>query len=72
MAAEMNQHRHDMERRLTEKEEELESTRKPMSMEIDQLNNRLVEAETKLETEVTRICRKLQVTITELEMTCPT
>lgn len=25
MAAEMNQYRHDMERRLTEKEEELES-----------------------------------------------
>ena len=40
-----------------------------MSMEIDQLNNRLVEAETKLKTEVTRIRKKLQVTITELEMT---
>ena len=38
-------------------------------MEIDQLNNRLVEAETKLKTEVTRIRKKLQVTITELEMT---
>jgi len=69
MAAEMNQYRHDMERRLTEKEEELESTKKQMSMEIDQLNNRLVEAETKLKTEVTRIRKKLQVTITELEMT---
>ena len=40
-----------------------------MSMEIDQLNNRLVEAETKLKTEVTRIRKKHQVTITELEMT---
>ena len=27
MAAEMNQYRHDMERRLTEKDEELESTK---------------------------------------------
>lgn len=69
MAAEMNQYRHDMERRLTEKEEELECTKKQMSIEIDQLNSRLVEAETKLKTEVTRIRKKMQVTITELEMT---
>jgi chromosome segregation ATPase len=69
MAAEMNQYRHDMERRLTDKEEELESVKKQMSIEIDQLNSRLVEAETKLKTEVTRIRKKLQVTITELEMT---
>ena len=39
-----------------------------MSIEIDQLNCRLVEAETKLKTEVTRIRKKLQITITELEM----
>jgi len=69
MAAEMNQYRHDMERRLTEKDEELESTKKQMSIEIDQLNSRLVEAETKLKTEVTRIRKKMQITITELEMT---
>ena len=40
-----------------------------MSIEIDQLNARLVEAETKLKTEVQRIRKKLQITITELEMT---
>jgi len=40
-----------------------------MSIEIDQLNSRLVEAETKLKTEVQRIRKKLQITITELELT---
>ena len=40
-----------------------------MSIEIDQLNSRLVEAETKLKTEVQRISKKLQITITELELT---
>ncbi len=40
-----------------------------MSIEIDQLNSRLVEAETKLKTEVQRIRKKMQITITELEMT---
>jgi len=69
IAAEMNQYRHDMERRLTDKEEELESIKKQMSIEIDQLNSRLVEAETKLKTEVQRIRKKLQITITELELT---
>jgi len=39
-----------------------------MSIEIEQLNVRLVDAETKLKTEVTRIRKKLQITITELEM----
>ncbi|KAI9557319.1 paramyosin [Daphnia sinensis] len=69
MAAEMNQYRHDMERRLTDKEEELESTKKQMSIEIDQLNSRLVDAETKLKTEIQRIRKKMTITITELEMT---
>ena len=40
-----------------------------MSIEIDQLNSRLVEAETKLKTEVQRIRKKFQITITELELT---
>lgn len=40
-----------------------------MSIEIDQLNSRLVEAETKLKTEVQRIRKKFQITITEMEMT---
>lgn len=41
---------------------------KQMTIEIEQMSARLVEAETKLKTEVTRIKKKLQVTITELEM----
>lgn len=41
---------------------------KQTSIEIEQLNARVVEAETKLRTEVTRIKKKLQIQITELEM----
>lgn len=40
-----------------------------MSIEIDQLNSRLVDAETKLKTEIQRIRKKMTITITELEMT---
>lgn len=41
---------------------------KQTSIEIEQLNARVVEAETKLKTEVTRIKKKLQLQITELEL----
>jgi len=41
---------------------------KQMTIEIEQMSARLVEAETKLKTEVTRIKKKLQIQITELEM----
>lgn len=41
---------------------------KQTAIEIEQLNARVVEAETKLKTEVTRIKKKMQMTITELEM----
>lgn len=41
---------------------------KQTSIEIEQLNARVVEAETKLKTEVTRIKKKLQIHITELEL----
>uniref|UniRef100_A0A1B0CJS7 Putative myosin class ii heavy chain n=1 Tax=Lutzomyia longipalpis TaxID=7200 RepID=A0A1B0CJS7_LUTLO len=41
---------------------------KQTAIEIEQLNARVVEAETKLKTEVQRIKKKLQITITELEM----
>ncbi|TDG53038.1 hypothetical protein AWZ03_000581 [Drosophila navojoa] len=41
---------------------------KQTSIEIEQLNARVVEAETRLKTEVTRIKKKLQIQITELEM----
>lgn len=41
---------------------------KATSLEIEQLNARVVEAETRLKTEVARIKKKLQIQITELEM----
>ncbi|CAH2104039.1 unnamed protein product [Euphydryas editha] len=68
LTAEFGQFRHEAERRLQEKEEEIESIRKQTSIEIEQLNARVVEAETKLKTEVTRIKKKLQIQITELEL----
>ncbi|XP_026316039.1 paramyosin, long form-like [Hyposmocoma kahamanoa] len=68
LTAEFSQFRHEAERRLQEKEEEIEAIRKQTSIEIEQLNARVVEAETKLKTEVTRIKKKLQLQITELEL----
>lgn len=41
---------------------------KATSIEIEQLNARVVEAETRLKTEVARVKKKLQIQITELEM----
>ncbi|XP_053956487.1 paramyosin, short form isoform X2 [Anastrepha ludens] len=41
---------------------------KQTAIEIEQLNARVIEAETRLKTEVQRIKKKLQVQITELEM----
>uniref|UniRef100_A0A1B6KTP5 Paramyosin n=1 Tax=Graphocephala atropunctata TaxID=36148 RepID=A0A1B6KTP5_9HEMI len=41
---------------------------KQTSIEIEQLSARVVEAETRLKTEVTRIKKKLQIQITELEL----
>ena len=43
-----------------------------MSIEVESLNTRVVEAETRLKSEVTKIKKKMQVTITELEMTLDT
>ncbi|CAB3382989.1 Hypothetical predicted protein [Cloeon dipterum] len=68
LLSEFNQFRHDTEKRIAIKDEEIESIRKQTSMEIEQLNSRVIEAETKLKTEVTRIKKKLQIQITELEM----
>lgn len=42
---------------------------KQTSIEIEQLNARVVEAETKLKNEVIRIKKKFQIQITELELT---
>ena len=41
---------------------------KQMAIEIEQLNSRLVEAETRLKSEVQRIKKKFQIQITEMEM----
>jgi chromosome segregation ATPase len=41
---------------------------KQTSIEIEQLSARVIEAETKLKSEITRIKKKFQITITELEM----
>ncbi|KAF2898013.1 hypothetical protein ILUMI_08154 [Ignelater luminosus] len=68
LASEFGVFRHEAEKRLHEKDEELEAVRKQASLEIEQLNARVVEAETRLKTEVARIKKKLQIQITELEM----
>lgn len=68
LSSEFGQFRHEAEKRLQEKDEEVEAIRKQTSIEIEQLNARVVEAETRLKTEVTRIKKKLQIQITELEM----
>ncbi|XP_050316018.1 paramyosin, long form-like isoform X2 [Anthonomus grandis grandis] len=68
LSSELAQFRHEAEKRLSEKDEEIEAIRKATSIEIEQLNARVVEAETRLKTEVTRIKKKLQIQITELEM----
>lgn len=47
---------------------EFSPSSKQTAIEIEQLNARVVEAETKLKTEVARIKKKLQIQITELEM----
>lgn len=68
LSSELAAVRHDYERRLTAKEEELEAYRKQVAIEMDQLSQRLAEAEAKVKTEVARIKKKMQITITELEM----
>lgn len=69
LTAELAQVRHEYEKRLQQKEDELEALRKATQLEIEQLNMRLVEAEAKLKAEVARIKKKMQAQITELEMT---
>ena len=44
------------------------SRRKSLTIEIEQMNGRLADAEARLKAEVLRIKKKMQVTITELEM----
>lgn len=68
LTSEYGQFRSDAERRIAVKEEEIETIRKTTSIEIEQLTARVVDAEAKLKTEITRIKKKFQITITELEM----
>ncbi|ROT74586.1 paramyosin [Penaeus vannamei] len=69
---EYQSYRIEIEKRLHIREEELESVRKQMAIEVDALNARVVEAETRLKSEVTKVKKKMQVTITELEMSLDT
>lgn len=68
MVTEFGVFRHEAERRLHEKDEEIEIIRKQTALEIEQLNARVADAEAKLKSEVLRIKKKLQIQITELEM----
>jgi chromosome segregation ATPase len=58
-----------MERRLQEKEEELENLRKNMQFEIDRLTAALADAEARMKSEISRLKKKYQAEIAELEMT---
>ncbi|XP_018019085.1 paramyosin, long form isoform X2 [Hyalella azteca] len=68
MSSEYSSYRTETERRLQAKEDEIDTLRKTMAQEVDALNARVVEAETRLKSEVTKIKKKMQITITELEM----
>jgi len=68
VSAEYHTYRTETERKLLAKEDELDSMRKHMAQEVDALNARVVEAETRLKSEVTKIKKKMTITITELEM----
>merc|ERR1712106_225000 len=54
----------DMEKKLYISVEEIEIVRKNMSVDIEMLNSRVVEAETRLKSEVSKIKKKFQLTIT--------
>jgi len=68
VSAEYHNFRTETERKLVAKDDELDSMRKHMAQEVDALNARVVEAETRLKSEVTKIKKKMTITITELEM----
>ncbi|KAG1678822.1 Paramyosin [Nymphon striatum] len=67
LTAEFAALRHEMEKRLHEKDEEIESLRKQMAIEVDRLQCLLMEAEARLKVEVSRLKKKYQLMITELE-----
>ncbi|KAG8253643.1 motor activity protein [Homalodisca vitripennis] len=64
----LNELHHDLKRFDYNSASFYKDQSKQTSIEIEQLSARVVEAETKLKTEVTRIKKKLQIQITELEL----
>merc|ERR1719427_1041568 len=68
MSGEYSTYRTEAERKISIKDDELDALRKNMAQEVDCLNARVVEAGTRLKSEVTKIKKKMQITITELEM----
>jgi len=72
ISSEYQSFRLEIEKKLHIREEELESVRKQMAIEVDALNARVVDAETRLKSEVIKIKKKMQITITELEMSLDT
>jgi len=72
MSNEYSVFRTEAERKIAIKDDELDALRKNMAHEVDALNARVVEAETRLKSEVTKIKKKMQITVTELEMTIDT
>ncbi|XP_066961290.1 paramyosin, long form-like isoform X1 [Macrobrachium rosenbergii] len=72
ISTEFHSYKVEIEKKLVIREEELECLRKQMALEVDSLNARVVEAETRLKSEVTKIKKKMQITITELEMSLDT
>uniref|UniRef100_A0A182JRF5 Paramyosin n=1 Tax=Anopheles christyi TaxID=43041 RepID=A0A182JRF5_9DIPT len=64
----VNNVRREIKNFAVKTQEFLHDTSKQTSIEIEQLNARVVEAETKLKSEVQRIKKKLQIQITEMEM----
>merc|ERR1711923_19815 len=64
---ELTQVRQEIERRITEKEEEFDSTRKNFMKAIDNMQNAL-ETESKGKAEALRMKKKLESDVTELEM----
>lgn len=68
LIVELNTAKHEFEKTLSYKEEELESVKKSLTMEIEQLNGRLADTEAKMKSELTRLKKKMQTIITELEM----
>lgn len=65
---EFNQYRSDTERAIQGKDDEIDSIKKQSAIERDQMTTRITELEVKLRTEITRIKKKYQIQITELEL----